>query len=78
MSIATTPPPSLPKDSWLKLAGKTVAVGASTGAALISVFTALYSHGVIGKADATIVVTGKSVTYIKMSYMPVNGYARPG
>jgi hypothetical protein len=40
------------KASWLRHAGKGVAVAASTGAALFSIFTALYSFGVVGKSDA--------------------------
>ena len=40
------------KASWLSHAGKGVAVAASTGAALFSIFTALYSFGMVGKSDA--------------------------
>jgi Bacterial Ig-like domain (group 1) len=37
---------------WLKHTAKLVAVGASSGAALVSIFTALYSYGAIGHAES--------------------------
>jgi hypothetical protein len=37
---------------WVKHMAKVVAVAASSGAALVSIFTALYSYGVIGKAES--------------------------
>jgi hypothetical protein len=40
------------KASWVRLAWKGVALAASTGAALVTVFTALYSYGVLGKAES--------------------------
>ena len=40
------------KASWFKLAWKSIALAASTGAALVTVFSALYSYGVIGKAES--------------------------
>lgn len=36
---------------WVKHMAKVVAVAASSGAALVSIFTALYSYGVIGQAE---------------------------
>lgn len=36
---------------WIKHTAKVVAVTASSGAALVSIFTALYSYGVIGQAE---------------------------
>jgi hypothetical protein len=42
----------LQKATWFKLAWKSVALAASTGAALVTVFSALYSYGVIGKAES--------------------------
>ena len=38
--------------------GKIIAVAASTGAAIVSVVTALYSYGVIGKSEALRKVSG--------------------
>jgi hypothetical protein len=38
--------------SWFKLAWKSIALAASTGAALVTVFSALYSYGVVGKAES--------------------------
>lgn len=37
---------------WIKHTAKVVAVTASSGAALVSIFTALYSYGVIGQAES--------------------------
>ena len=37
---------------WVKHMAKVVAVAASSGAALVSIFTALYSYGVIGAAES--------------------------
>ena len=49
-------PPSiqtpLPKVSWLSHVSKGVAVTASTGAALVSIVTALYSYGVFGNRES--------------------------
>ena len=39
------------RTKWLKHMAKVVAVAASSGAALVSIFTALYSYGVIGQAE---------------------------
>jgi hypothetical protein len=38
--------------SWFKLAWKSIALAASTGAALVTVFSALYSYGVVGRAES--------------------------
>jgi hypothetical protein len=38
--------------AWFKHAGKLVTVAASSGAALVSIFTALYSYGVIGSSES--------------------------
>src|SRR6202171_2943584 len=40
------------KAQWFKHAGKLVTIGASSGAALVSIFTALYSYGIIGNSEA--------------------------
>lgn len=40
------------KTQWFKHAGKLVTVAASSGAALVSIFTALYSYGVIGSSES--------------------------
>src|SRR5256885_7205478 len=37
---------------WVKHTAKLVAVAASSGAALVSIFTALYSYGVIGASES--------------------------
>jgi hypothetical protein len=40
------------KTVWFKHAGKVIAVAASSGAALVSIFSALYSYGVIGESES--------------------------
>jgi hypothetical protein len=40
------------KAQWLKHTGKLVTVAASSGAALVSIFTALYSSGVLGSSES--------------------------
>jgi adhesin/invasin len=42
----------LQRTAWIHKTGKVVAVAASTCAALVSVVTALYSYGVIGKSES--------------------------
>lgn len=43
---------SAKRAQWIKHTAKLVAVGASSGAALVSIFTALYSYGAIGHAES--------------------------
>jgi len=43
---------SAKRAQWLKHTAKVVAVAASSGAALVSIFTALISYGVIGQAES--------------------------
>ncbi|HXG70867.1 MAG TPA: Ig-like domain-containing protein [Gemmatimonadaceae bacterium] len=40
------------KTSWFSRTGKIVAVAASTGAALMTIFSALFSYGVLGKSES--------------------------
>src|SRR3954471_9157369 len=40
------------RTAWIKHTAKLVAVAASSGAALVSIFTALYSYGVIGASES--------------------------
>src|SRR2546423_9312365 len=40
------------KAQWFTHAGKLVTIAASSGAALVSIFTALYSYGVIGSSES--------------------------
>ena len=42
----------LAKKTWFNHAGKLVAVAASSGAALVTIFTALYSYGVLGDSES--------------------------
>ena len=43
---------SAKRAQWIKHTAKVVAVAASSGAALVSIFTALYSYGAIGHAES--------------------------
>src|SRR5712671_6260842 len=40
------------KTIWFRHVGKVVTLAASSGAALVSIFTALYSYGVIGQSES--------------------------
>lgn len=40
------------KSMWFRHVGKVVTLAASSGAALVSIFTALYSYGVIGQSES--------------------------
>lgn len=40
------------RTAWIKHTAKLIAVTASSGAALVSIFTALYSYGVIGESES--------------------------
>src|ERR1700694_5378139 len=40
------------KAIWFRHVGKVVTLAASSGAALVSIFTALYSYGVIGQSES--------------------------
>src|SRR3954468_21699305 len=40
------------KSMWFRHVGKLVTLAASSGAALVSIFTALYSYGVIGHSES--------------------------
>src|SRR6476661_7452542 len=40
------------KSMWFRHVGKVVTVAASSGAALVSIFTALYSYGIIGSSES--------------------------
>ncbi len=40
------------KKAWFGHAGKLVAVAASSGAAIVTIFTALYSYGVLGQSES--------------------------
>jgi hypothetical protein len=40
------------KSVWFRHVGKAVTLAASSGAALVSIFTALYSYGVIGQSES--------------------------
>jgi hypothetical protein len=45
-------PAAAKKAQWFKHAGKLVTIAASSGAALVSIFTALYSYGIIGSSES--------------------------
>ncbi|MDP9203411.1 MAG: hypothetical protein M3P26_15980, partial [Gemmatimonadota bacterium] len=52
------------KDHWFKHAGKLVTVAASSGAALVSIFTALYSYGVIGQSESHQSIGNMGATWV--------------
>ena len=49
--IGMTQTAATQKGGWYQHVSRGVAVAASTGAALISIVTALFSYGVIGKSE---------------------------
>jgi hypothetical protein len=53
MALSPTPRPSGPHEKpWFTSAGKVVAAAASTGAALVSVISFLFSYGVLGRSES--------------------------
>jgi hypothetical protein len=48
----TNPKGIVAKPTWFTHAGKGVAVMASTGAALVSIISALYSYGILGESES--------------------------
>src|SRR4051812_50217960 len=61
-SIQTT----LPKFSWFQHVSKGVAVVASTGAALVSIVTALYSYGVIGNRESHQTIGNYGAAWVRL------------
>ena len=55
-----------PKFFWLKHVSKGVAVIASTGAALVSIATALYSYGVIGNRESHETIGNLGAAWVKI------------
>src|SRR5688572_8807141 len=51
-TIPSGPPSFGPKSTWFQHAGKGLAVVASTGAALVSIISALYSYGILGQSES--------------------------
>src|ERR1043165_9570186 len=63
MSSPTVPAPKL---FWLKHVSKGVAVIASTGAALVSIITALYSYGVIGNRESHETIGNYGAAWVRL------------
>jgi hypothetical protein len=63
MSSPTVPAPKL---FWLKHVSKGVAVIASTGAALVSIVTALYSYGVIGNRESHETIGNYGAAWVRL------------
>ena len=58
--------PGAPKSTWFQHISKGVALAASTGAALISVITALFSYGVIGKSESHQSIGNFGAAWVKL------------
>jgi hypothetical protein len=56
----------IPKSSWFHHIGKSVAVAASTGAALISILTALFSYGVLGKSESHLSIGNLGAAWVRL------------
>lgn len=50
--MAETPLTIAKQTAWIKHTAKVVAVSASSGAALVSIFTALYTYGILGQSES--------------------------
>ena len=61
-SVQTAPP----KFSWFQNVSKGVAVVASTGAALVSIVTALFSYGVIGSSESHQTIGNFGAAWVKL------------
>ena len=67
LSLWTQPePPGAPKSTWFQHISKGVAVIASTGAALISIITALFSYGVIGSSESHQSIGNLGAAWVKL------------
>src|SRR5919108_4473934 len=58
--------PLAPRIAKVQSLGKLVAVGASTGAALISIVTALFSYGLIGKSESHQSIGNLGAAWVKL------------
>jgi hypothetical protein len=58
--------PGAPKSTWFQHVSRGVALAASTGAALISVITALFSYGVIGKSESHQSIGNFGAAWVKL------------
>ena len=58
--------PGAPKSTWFQHISKGVAVIASTGAALISIITALFSYGVIGSSESHQSIGNLGAAWVKL------------
>jgi hypothetical protein len=63
------------KPSWLQHIGKSVAVLASTGAALVSIVTALFSYGFLGKSESHQAIGNYGAAWVRLSPVVDTAYA---
>jgi hypothetical protein len=63
---ATIQTPTEPKFFWLRHVSRGVAVIASTGAALVSIVTALYSYGVIGNKESHQTIGNYGAAWVRL------------
>src|SRR3954465_2771082 len=64
--MPATVPTTEPKFFWLRHVSKGVAVVASTGAALVSIVTALYSYGVIGNRESHQTIGNYGAAWVRL------------
>src|SRR5512140_336993 len=57
---------TVPRFSWFQHVSKTVALTASTGAALVSVVTGLYSYGVIGHSASHKTIGNYGAAWVRL------------
>lgn len=63
------------KPSWLQHVGKSVTVLASTGAALVSIITALFSYGFLGKSESHQSIGNFGAAWVRLSPTLDTAYA---
>lgn len=64
-----------PKPTWLQHIGKSVTVLASTGAALVSIITALFSYGFLGKSESHQSIGNFGAAWVRLSPRLDTAYA---
>ncbi|HJQ22087.1 MAG TPA: Ig-like domain-containing protein, partial [Gemmatimonadaceae bacterium] len=63
------------KPTWLQHIGKSVAVLASTGAALVSIITALFSYGFLGKSESHQSIGNYGAAWVRLNPIVDTAYA---
>src|SRR3954467_10219245 len=63
------------KPTWVQHIGKSVAVLASTGAALVSIITALFSYGFLGKSESHQSIGNYGAAWVRLNPIIDTAYA---